>query len=359
MDDIIDEFVVLLNRRELRGASKVALHTVHLLAKVLKLCPGDLNVFQLIERIRKLGKRLMKAVPQELAIGNIVRRVLFLIRSECDTAKVQSDLGAAELAESQKEHVSEGQASLKKLLDRDSEHESLVSVSMESLVVDMIRSPVLSGIEEIIFELEHVETHCSEFAIEHIHASEVILTFGRSSTVSAFFEEASKFRTFQVFVSESAPSYEGQTMAKDLAQKSVDTTVITDGDVFAMMARANKVIVGAHAVLANGGIITYSGAFNLAIAARYHRVPFVVVAGLYKLCPMYAFDQDTINEQNPPSEIVSFQEGCVEGLELENPTYDYIPPEFVSLFITNVGGHSPSYVYRLLSEFYRAEDHDL
>jgi translation initiation factor 2B subunit (eIF-2B alpha/beta/delta family) len=35
----------------------------------------------------------------------------------------------------------------------------------------------------------------------------------------------------------------------------IQTTCITDSAVFAMMARANMVVVGAHAVLANGGML--------------------------------------------------------------------------------------------------------
>jgi len=49
-------------------------------------------------------------------------------------------------------------------------------------------------------------------------------------------------------------------------------------------------------------------------------------------------------------------------LEVVNPALDYIPPDLVNIFITNhsvipsgesgAGGHQPSYIYRLLSEYY-------
>jgi translation initiation factor eIF-2B subunit beta len=42
-----------------------------------------------------------------------------------------------------------------------------------------------------------------------------------------------------------------------------------------------------------------------------------------------------------------------------NPAWDYVPPELVSLYITNSGGHNPSYIYRLLAEYYHPEDMDL
>ena len=47
------------------------------------------------------------------------------------------------------------------------------------------------------------------------------------------------------------------------------------------------------------------------------------------------------------------------GFELAsiNPAYDYIPPDLISLFVTDTGCHSPSYVYRLISEYFASEDH--
>jgi hypothetical protein len=105
---------------------------------------------------------------------------------------------------------------------------------------------------------------------------------------------------------------------------------------------------------------------------------------------------------------------CVGKVDVQNPAFDYIPPEFVSLFITNLyvvcmrvycglavsmlfsclmyslsclispsfldlffvflffcfvfciyifasysGGHNPSYVYRLLAEYYDPADYEL
>lgn len=39
--------------------------------------------------------------------------------------------------------------------------------------------------------------------------------------------------------------------------------------------------------------------------------------------------------------------------------FDYVPPKLVDLFVTNHEGLQPSYVYRLLAEFYHPEDHVL
>ena len=39
--------------------------------------------------------------------------------------------------------------------------------------------------------------------------------------------------------------------------------------------------------------------------------------------------------------------------------FDYVPPELISLFVTDTGGYTPSYVYRLLAEYYSREDYTL
>ena len=43
--------------------------------------------------------------------------------------------------------------------------------------------------------------------------------------------------------------------------------------------------------------------------------------------------------------------------QVPNPAVDYVPPELVSLFLTNIGPHHASYIYRLLAEYYHQEDY--
>ena len=82
---------------------------------------------------------------------------------------------------------------------------------------------------------------------------------------------AAKGRKFQVIVAEAAPYYQGQQLAASLAKANIETTLITDSAIFAMMARVNKVIVGTHAILANGGLKGISGLHTAALAAKYYR----------------------------------------------------------------------------------------
>ena len=50
-----------------------------------------------------------------------------------------------------------------------------------------------------------------------------------------------------------------------------------------MMCDNGQVIIGAHAVMANGGVIGPVGVNMAALAAKKHAVPFVVLAGSHKV----------------------------------------------------------------------------
>ena len=51
-----------------------------------------------------------------------------------------------------------------------------------------------------------------------------------------------------------------------------------------------QVLIGAHIMLANGGVMAAVGTHMVAQAARHHRIPIVVVAGLHKLSPLFPHD---------------------------------------------------------------------
>ena len=85
------------------------------------------------------------------------------------------------------------------------------------------------------------------------------MTSGNSRSVFEFLREAAKKRVFQVVVAESMPQLEGHTLARKLLELGVQTTVIPDAAVFAMMARVNMVIyVFLGAITLFHGMSSYS-----------------------------------------------------------------------------------------------------
>lgn len=101
---------------------------------------------------------------------------------------------------------------------------------------------------------------------------------------------------------------------------------------------------------------------------RYSPHTLQVLTGLYKLTPLFPHDPEVkMNDLRSPAEVLNFDviadslpsedgQGVGPDLHVPNPQLDYIPPKLVSLYITDTGGHCPSYVYRLLTEYYSPED---
>ncbi|KAJ3325510.1 GCD complex subunit gcd7, partial [Blyttiomyces sp. JEL0837] len=97
-------------------------------------------------------------------------------------------------------------------------------------------------------------------------------------------------------------------MALALSQAGIDTTLITDSAIFAVMSRVNKVILGTHAVFANGGLVAINGSQVMASAANHHGTPVVVLSELYKLSNAYPFDIDAFNHQLSPERVYHFED---------------------------------------------------
>ncbi|CAM0956981.1 unnamed protein product [Alopecurus aequalis] len=396
---LVSDFVLKLKRRKLEGSHAVARQTAELLRSVVSQHRmGSTNqAAALADAIRAVGEHLIAANPIELAVGNIVRRVLHIIKEEdiSSTAVGIEGLSVTAVSDDEYDSGNDDSPTLSAAVLASHARNTLRAPSLQTLLDDIpvstalshsassagdsdagdkslktrkLKHDVIAAIGDLIEEIDTCYDQISEQAVELIHQNEVILTLGRSRTVKEFLYAAKeKKRSFRVFVAEGAPRYQGHVLAKELVEKGIQTTVITDSAVFAMISRVNMVIVGAHAIMANGGVIAPIGMSMVALAAQRHAVPFVVVAGSHKLCPLYPHNPEVLlNELKSPSDLLDFGEfsNCMnfstqDGtplLNVVNPTFDYVPPKLVSLFVTDTGGHSPSYIYRLISEYYSADD---
>ena len=65
----------------------------------------------------------------------------------------------------------------------------------------------------------------------------------------------------------------GHEMAVSLGKSKIQTTVIADSAIFAIMSQVNKVLIGTHTVMANGGLRAVCGSHNVALAAKHYSVP--------------------------------------------------------------------------------------
>uniref|UniRef100_A0A4W5RPK4 Translation initiation factor eIF2B subunit beta n=1 Tax=Hucho hucho TaxID=62062 RepID=A0A4W5RPK4_9TELE len=170
-----------------RGSGETARETTALLRKVTAQARWS-NAGDLMEIIRKEGRRMTAAQPSETTVGNMVLRVLKIIREEY----ARSRGGSSEETDQQE--------SLHKLLTSG----GLSEENFRQHFVHL-RANVIEAINELLTELEGTTDNIAMQALEHIHSNEVIMTVGRSRTVEAFLKDAARKRKFHVIVAECAP----------------------------------------------------------------------------------------------------------------------------------------------------------
>uniref|UniRef100_A0A672GQW5 Translation initiation factor eIF2B subunit delta n=1 Tax=Salarias fasciatus TaxID=181472 RepID=A0A672GQW5_SALFA len=183
-------------------------------------------------------------------------------------------------------------------------------------------------------------------SIEKISDGDVILVYGCSSLVNHILCEAfEKSRKFRVIVVDSRPRLEGREALRRLVQRGISCTYVLISAVSYVLPEVSKVFLGAHALLANGYVMSRVGTSQIALVAKAFNVPVLVCCETYKFCDRVQTDSFVSNELDDPDDLIVTRKGKtqledwqqVPSLGLLNLVYDVTPPDFVDLVITDLG----------------------
>lgn len=152
----------------------------------------------------------------------------------------------------------------------------------------------------------------------------------------------------RVYVDETRPLFQGGRLTSwELLQDGFEVTVLCDDMAsFLMKTRPiDAVIVGADRVAANGDVANKIGTYHLAIAARYHRIPFYVAAPRSTLDPSVSSGEGIPIEERDPQEVrmCGSRSVVAKGAAVWNPAFDVTPSILVDGIITEVGILRPPY----------------
>ena len=184
-----------------------------------------------------------------------------------------------------------------------------------------------------------VLTHCNAGALA---------TGGIGTALAPVYIAAERGMSVEVFVDESRPLLQGSRLtAWELGRAGIRVTVLTDGMAASLMRERSIDIclVGADRIAANGDVANKIGTYGLAIAARYHEVPFVVAAPTSTLDPSTATGDHIVIEQRAPDEVrcIGATQTAPSDADVYNPAFDVTPSALVSAIITDAGIQRPPY----------------
>ncbi|XP_064542867.1 translation initiation factor eIF2B subunit delta [Drosophila montana] len=178
---------------------------------------------------------------------------------------------------------------------------------------------------------------------EKITDGDVLLTFACSSLIQFICEEAQRRQvSFRVIVVDSWPFCEGQEMLRRLHACGIPCTYVLINAISYVMPEATKVMLGAHALLANGYVMARTGTAQVALVANSHNVPVLVCCETHKFSERFQTDAIVYNELCDPNQLVKNGKCCLHNWQTKNRltplnlSYDITPPELVSAVVTEV-----------------------
>jgi methylthioribose-1-phosphate isomerase len=153
-------------------------------------------------------------------------------------------------------------------------------------------------------------------------------------------------RLAQLWVDETRPLLQGARLtAYEASRAGIPHAVLADGAAAALMASGavDLVLTGADRIAADGSVANKVGTYGLAVLARYHQVPFVVVA------PVSTVDLGTPEgaaipvEQRSPDEVVELAGRRIApaASTAYNPAFDVTPPSLITAIVTERGVLQP------------------
>lgn len=178
-----------------------------------------------------------------------------------------------------------------------------------------------------------VMTHCNTGSLA---------TSGYGTALGVIRAGVAAARIDRVYAGETRPWQQGARLTMwELVRDGIPATLIADSAASHLMksGAVQWVIVGADRIAANGDTANKIGTYQLAIAARYHGVKFMVVAPSSTVDMATASGDDIDIELRDASELLSVggRRTVVEGAQAWNPVFDVAPASLIDAIVTERG----------------------
>jgi len=156
-------------------------------------------------------------------------------------------------------------------------------------------------------------------------------------------------KRFTVYADETRPRQQGARLTVwELVREGLDVRLLADTMAASLMARGRiqVAITGADRIARNGDAANKIGTYPVAIACRYHGLPFHVAAPLSTFDPRLADGSGIPIEERDADEVrvINGAPITVPTVPVENPGFDVTPAALITSLITEHGRFTPAEV---------------
>ncbi|XP_034193993.2 eukaryotic translation initiation factor 2B subunit delta isoform X3 [Osmia lignaria lignaria] len=211
------------------------------------------------------------------------------------------------------------------------------------------KNKLINAIDTYILEQIQLADKAISITIQtKISNGDVILTYGYSSLIHKILLDAhTAGKQFRVIVVDGRPWLEGKEQLRRLAKSGIECSYILINALSYVMPEVSKVFLGAHAILANGAVMSRVGTAQVALMARAFNIPVLVACETHKSCERVQTDSIVYNELGNADELAQVYETGTKksllanwktrkSLNLLNITYDVTPADLVTAVVTEL-----------------------
>lgn len=223
--------------------------------------------------------------------------------------------------------------------------------------VKEIKAMILKEAKEIFKEDKLVSRKMGEHGQIFIKNNDRILTICNAGALATadygtalalIYKAKAKRKNIKVFASETRPLLQGARLTTwELKKHKIDTTLICDNMAASLMSqkKIDKVITGADRIASNGDSANKIGTYSLAVLAKYHKIPFYIVA------PASSFDLKLKTGKGIPIEqrnqeevtIINNKRIAAKNVKVYNPAFDVTPHHLITAIVTEKGIIKPPF----------------
>lgn len=188
-----------------------------------------------------------------------------------------------------------------------------------------------------------IQTHCNAGALA---------TVGYGTALGVIRSAYKNDPTIKVFADETRPRGQGARLTTyELTKDGIDTTLITDGmgAYFMKKGMIDVVVVGADRIALNGDSANKIGTYMVAIAAKYHNIPFYIAAPKSTIDPNIKTGDEIVIELRNKEEVTIINDKpiCTDKVNVINPGFDVTPAQLITGIITEYGIFKPNEIHKL------------
>lgn len=224
--------------------------------------------------------------------------------------------------------------------------------------VTMIKRALFNEAKRIHLEDQLLCQRMADHGVKLINSGDTILTHcntgflatsGQGTALAVIFKANEIYKNIQVYVDETRPLLQGARLTSwELLKKGVCATLITDNMAAYLMQqrKIDKVFLGADRIAANGDTANKIGTYSVAVNAKYHKIPFYVVAPLTTFDFSLKTGKEIPIEQRDPEEVrkpMNKNYISPRKILVYNPAFDVTPHNLITAIVTDKGAIYPPF----------------